>query len=74
LVAALSVPRDAAISYLKKASLNVDRVVDANGLDLTIPGTPTLLLLDERGVVMRAWIGRLFPSQEEEVASSLVKR
>jgi len=34
---------------------------------LPISGTPTLILVDHKGVVLRAWVGKLPPSGEAEV-------
>lgn len=38
--------------------------------DLHVDGTPTLLLVDEKGTIQKAWIGQLKAPQEEEVLTS----
>ena len=61
----------------------VEHVVQSEGLEiqtvsgvsfegLKISGTPTLLLVDKRGVVLNSWIGVLSPRQELEVIKAMV--
>jgi thioredoxin-related protein len=61
----------------------VQHVVQSEGLEvqtlsgvsleeLKISGTPTLLLVDKRGMVLNAWIGVLSPRQELEVIKAMV--
>ena len=67
LVAAFSQPVDVASTYL--ASLGVDiRDIEESSLDsLFIRGTPTILLVDDTGLVTDVWIGRLDSRRESEV-------
>lgn len=58
-----------------------DARLDSIGLAFGVPlsrinvtGTPTLLLVDKRGVVSRAWIGELTPDGEGEVIKALKPR
>jgi len=60
---------------LKDARL--DSIVLASGVPLSrikVTGTPTLILVDSRGVVSRAWSGELTPDGEEEVIKALKPR
>jgi hypothetical protein len=60
---------------LKDARL--DSIGLASGVPLSrinVTGTPTLLLVDKRGVVSRAWSGELTPDGEEEVLKALKPR
>jgi hypothetical protein len=61
----------------------VEHVVQSEGLEvqtlsgvslegLKISGTPTLLLVDKRGMLLNAWIGVLSPRQELEVIKAMV--
>ncbi len=60
---------------LKDARL--DSIALASGVELSrikVTGTPTLVLVDKRGVVSRAWIGKLKPDGEGEVIKALKMR
>jgi hypothetical protein len=60
---------------LKDARLDSVRL--ASGIPLSrinVTGTPTLLLVDRRGVVSRAWPGELTPDGEGEVLKALNPR
>lgn len=62
-------------SVLKDARL--DSIGLASGVPLSginVTGTPTLILVDKRGVVSRAWIGQLTPDGEGEVIEALKAR
>ena len=60
--------------YLAGESVHVDEVrqVSLNGLG--IMATPTLLLVNEAGVVTDVWVGKLQPDQENEVLSAMEKK
>ena len=47
--------------------------VQAQLSSLDVHGTPTLLLVDSRGLVQKAWVGELPPAQEQDVLASLGK-
>jgi hypothetical protein len=38
---------------------------------LGVKGTPTIILLNDEGIVTRSWVGRLSPERETEVLDSL---
>src|SRR5215471_636141 len=53
-----------ASSYLKNQNVAVNEVRQTSFADMQISGTPTLLLIDEKGVVRGAWVGKLAPDGE----------
>lgn len=57
--------------YLQNGNVPITEIVDVAQTELKIRGTPTLLLLRSDGEVVRAWHGRLKPSEEEEVLQAL---
>ena len=58
-------------SYLKDKGLQADGISNLKPGQISTPGTPTLVLLDKRGVVVDSWIGQLSASQEHEVTSRI---
>src|SRR5262245_3224669 len=58
------------IRYLAEHAVKPDEII---GLPDTIPikGTPTLLVVDERGVVKDGWLGRLTAQQERALIGML---
>src|SRR5712692_6462561 len=66
-VAVLPQPIQDGREYLKRLGVSVDEVKQV-GLDqIGVRGTPTLLLIDDSGVVLDSWIGKLSNTQESEV-------
>ncbi len=62
-------------SLLTAAGLAVPEVRQADFAKLRIPGTPSLILVDNSGVVRKVWVGRLSPVREDAVFDRLkVKR
>lgn len=53
--------------YLVSENLEPDMVVFAEEGELPVFGTPTLLVVDGKGVVMRSWVGWLDADGEAEV-------
>lgn len=62
-------PQDAAEGqkYLRSLNVPVSDVRQAPLKKLKIRGTPTLLLVDERGIVRQVWEGMLSPERERQV-------
>ena len=54
-------------AYMSKLGVNVDQVQQSSLSALGLSGTPTLLLVDNQGVVKESWLGKLPPNQETEV-------
>jgi len=67
IIAVLPQDVSAAQAYLNKLGFSVDEVrhspLDAVG----VQATPTLILLDDKGVVTASWVGKLPPEKETEV-------
>lgn len=61
---------DAAQTYLKNEGVQVDEVRQAQLPDIGISGTPTLLLINDVGVVKDVWIGKLPEKSEKEVLAA----
>jgi hypothetical protein len=59
--------------YLDQEGVRVDDVRQAPLDSIKVSGTPTLLLVDNAGTVADVWVGKLEPSQEEDVLRALRK-
>ena len=60
-------PENTGLENLARHKVNVDRI-------LSTPAgtaTPTLVLVDEKGIVQKTWLGRLTPAAEQEVVTAL---
>lgn len=53
--------------YLRSLNIEIDDVREGSFQSLKIKGTPTLILVDERGEVRNVWLGRLPKDKEQEV-------
>lgn len=71
LIAVFPYPKQTGKEYLESAHIVVDDVRQGPSTDLKVRGTPTLVLIDRRGVVRNEWVGALSPDQEAEVMSLL---
>jgi hypothetical protein len=60
----------AAEAYLKSEGVQVDEIRQAQLTNIGINGTPTLLLINEAGVVKDVWIGKLPGKDEKEVLAA----
>ena len=54
-------------AYLKAEDVQVDEIKHADFQSLQIGGTPTLLLVDSKGIVQKVWLGKLSEAKEKEV-------
>jgi len=59
--------------FLSNGGVRVDEVRQASMDSIGVRGTPTLLLVDEKGTVTDEWQGKLSHEQEEQVLSELRK-
>ena len=59
--------------YLEKLGVSVDEVRQLSLDQLGVHSTPSLLLVDDSGVVKNFWVGRLPPDQETTVLNALWK-
>lgn len=57
--------------YLQNQGMIVDEIQQAVLSDLDISATPTLLLIDTRGIIKNIWIGKLPSDREREVIAKL---
>ena len=53
-------------AYLQENSLAINELRQINFSQAKIRGTPTLLLVDERGTVKNLWLGKIQSKEEEE--------
>lgn len=74
LIAVFPTGQPAPEGFLAERRVKVDRVVSSDTLSSAgVIATPTLLLVDERGKVRRAWIGAQTDSQHTEIVDSVVR-
>lgn len=71
LIAVFPQPSREGEEYLKGLALNVDDVKQAELGSLGVSGTPTLILLNNEGVVEDSWRGKLNGDREGEVLRRL---
>lgn len=71
LVAALPEGVEEGTDYLKGLGVSIANVRQATPTSLGVRGTPTLILVDNRGVVAESWAGQLDAGGEGQVLSSL---
>jgi len=57
--------------YLRNLQVDVADVRQVSLRELNIRGTPTLLLVDEQGVVRNVWLGHFSPEKEQEVIDTI---
>jgi peroxiredoxin len=72
LIALLPQPSNEARSYLEELNVPIFDIKDARRLDVPVRATPTLILVDNQGVVTKSWQGLLHHDKEDEVLT-LVK-
>jgi len=60
--------------YLSRVGVQVDEVRQVQFNTLGVRATPTLLLVNDAGVVMDVWVGKLPPDQETQVLTALDNR
>lgn len=66
-MAVLPQPVTQGTAYLRKLDVPIADVRQVAFNTIPIGGTPTILLVDSRGVVERTWLGKLTPEGESEV-------
>jgi hypothetical protein len=59
---------------VKKNRLDIQFSPDVSLQSLNVTGTPTLLLVDSRGKVNKAWVGALSQAREDEVLKAIQSR
>ncbi|HYW73233.1 MAG TPA: hypothetical protein VE961_19590 [Pyrinomonadaceae bacterium] len=71
LVAVLPQPRDASAEYLSGLKVTIDDIQQVSPPSLGVSATPTLILVDGAGAVVKSWIGQLPHDKEEEVLAAV---
>jgi thioredoxin-related protein len=59
--------------YLQDKKIDISDIKQIAPSSLGVEGTPTLILVDNKGVVVDEWRGKLTPDQEEKVINRLTK-
>jgi thioredoxin-related protein len=57
--------------YLNSLGVSVDEVKQISFSSINVKGTPTLMLVNSKGIVINEWVGRLPSDQEAEVLSQV---
>jgi 2-keto-3-deoxy-6-phosphogluconate aldolase len=67
------VPQDAAEgrAYLDRLNVPIGDIRQMPLGAIGVEGTPTLMLVDDKGVVLNSWVGKLPTSTEAEVLSKI---
>lgn len=51
--------------YLKEHSLEISNIINVSSLSVSVRSTPTLILVDNKGVIVEQWVGKLANSDAE---------
>jgi hypothetical protein len=60
-------------AYLRNNSLSIDTVLSGRAVGIRDTATPTLILVDRDGVVIRTWVGLLSSTDEQQVLSAVAQ-
>lgn len=60
--------------YLSKLGIRVDDIRSAPLASIGVGGTPTMLLVDDKGIVKSVWIGKLPDERQTEVLSAIAAK
>jgi hypothetical protein len=71
LTAAFPQPREEAETYLRDLRIAIQDIRPGSLRALNVAATPTLLLVDSQGIVIKVWRGKLSSDGELEVLSAL---
>lgn len=55
--------------YMKENQIDLDTATGVSFSSLKIDTTPTIILVDNKGKVINFWIGKLSPSEEEQIVN-----
>jgi hypothetical protein len=67
LLAVLPDDKDSGTAFLRSGNAEIEAVFDQPLNNIQVLGTPTILLVDSHGTVVREWVGRLSRDAEEAV-------
>jgi len=73
IVAVTNLPAEMGSAYLRTTKLGIEKALGRSQVSLPLRGIPTLVMLNERGVVVRFWIGKLSSAEESEVIRAFVE-
>ena len=73
-IAVLSLAPKEARRYLDGLEIPISDIKQIGANQLKVSLTPTLLLVDEKGVVSASWEGQLSANEEDEVLASIEAR
>jgi thioredoxin-related protein len=71
LIAVLPNTVDEGREYLNSLSVSIADIRQVSLNSISVRGTPTLILVDDKGAVAETWIGKLPPEKESEVLARL---
>lgn len=71
LVAVLPNSREEGSQYLRENGVEIQEVRQAQLNTVNVRGTPTLILVNDKGEVSNSWIGKLPSNKEVEVIGNL---
>lgn len=71
LVAVLPTSREESVQYLKENGLEIQEINQAPLNSINVKGTPTLILVNDKGEVLNSWIGKLSSEKEADLFESL---
>jgi len=64
-------PVDEVQRFFRERRITIDEFVQAPLSDISVNGTPTLVLVDREGLVKDSWVGKLPPDVEKALLSKL---
>lgn len=70
-VAVLPGAREESAAYLNEYGVALPEVRQASLNSVNVRGTPTLILVNDKGEVSNSWVGKLPPEREKEVLGQL---
>ena len=71
LVVVGSEPVDSVNRFLREHQLKPDEVIPMHTVRVSISATPTLVLVNERGIIVRSWVGEMGPAARELLLQAL---
>jgi thioredoxin-related protein len=71
LIAVLPNSREESLQYLKENGVEIQEIKQAQLNSINVRGTPTLILVNDKGEVANSWIGKLPSQKETEVIENL---
>src|SRR5579875_129377 len=72
IIAIFPQPLSEAQGYLNGKGIHVDQVRELSLDQVGVMGTPTMLLVDNSGIVEKAWVGRLDPKQQSQALNVIL--